>query len=92
MQVAAYRFYCHLHPEKKVSRIDFVRSTVSQYVRFNQIAQKINFSIPNLVSTDTNVNFLEPHYQGQCKYCKKNYRVICSTCSLACKLFPTVSL
>ena len=82
MQVAAYRFYCHLHPEKRVSQIDFVRSIVHQYVRYDRTAQKINVSIPNLVSRDTNGHFLQAHSQGRCKYCQKNCRMICPTCNV----------
>ena len=54
LQVAAYRFYCRLHPEKRVSQLDFIRSLVHQYVRFDRVAADKNVSIPNLVSADTN--------------------------------------
>ena len=59
LQVAAYRFYCQLHPEKRVSQLDFIRSLVHQYVRFDRVAAGKNVSIPNLVSTDTHGHFLE---------------------------------
>ena len=72
----AYHFYCQLHPEKKVSQLDFVRSLVHQYVRFDCVAADKNVSIPNLVSTDTTGHFLEQSSQGRCKYCKKNCRMM----------------
>ena len=46
-QVAAYRFYCQLHPEKRVSQLDFICSLVHQYVRFDRVAANKNVSIPN---------------------------------------------
>ena len=30
LQVAAFRFFCRLHPEKKVSQLEFVRAVVYQ--------------------------------------------------------------
>ena len=30
LQVAAFRIFCHLHPEKKVSQLEFVRAIVHQ--------------------------------------------------------------
>ena len=38
LQVAAYRFYCQLQPEKRVSQLDFICSLVHHYVRFNRVA------------------------------------------------------
>ena len=50
LQVAVYRFYWQLHPEKKASQLDFVHSLVHQYVRFDRVAADKNVSIPNLAS------------------------------------------
>ena len=50
LQVAVYRFYWQLHPEKKVSQLHFVHSLVHQYVRFDRVAADKNVSIPNLAS------------------------------------------
>lgn len=63
-------------------QIDFVRSIVHQYIRFEPSAQKNNVSIPNLESTVTNGHFLEPNSQGWFKYCKKNCSMICLTCNV----------
>ena len=80
MQVAAYRFYCYLLPEKRVSQIDFVRSSiVHQYVRFDRTARKINVSLPNLVSRYTNVRFLEnPIPKGSASIARRTAENNCS--------------
>ena len=47
LKFAAYRFYCHLLPEKRVSQFDFLRNIVHQYVRTDRTAVRKNVSIPN---------------------------------------------
>lgn len=87
LQTAAFRLYNHLHPEKKVSQLDFLRKLVHQYIRFHRRKERLNVSQPKLVSRDSNGHFLEPHTQGRCKFCKKNCRLICNVC-LHAQCFP----
>ena len=37
-------------PRKKVSELEFVRTIVHQYVRFDRKTKRLNVSIPNFVS------------------------------------------
>ena len=83
LQVAAYRFYCHLHPEKRHSQLDFIRNIEHQYVRTDHTVVRKNVSIPSLSSTNTNGHFLEQHFQGRCRYLQKNCCMICCTCNVA---------
>ena len=82
LQVAAYRLFCQMHPAKRTSQLQFLRSIVHQYVGFDRKAVKINVSVPNLLPTNTNSHFLEQSTQGRCKYCKKNCRTMCPTCNV----------
>ena len=79
LQVAAF---CHPHQEKKVSQLEFVRTIVHQYVRFDRKTGRLNVSIPNLVSKSTNGHYLAKQSQGRCKFCQKNCRLICNACSV----------
>ena len=65
LQVAAFRIFCHLHPGKKVSQLEFVRAIVHQYVRFDRKTERLNASIPNLVSKSTNGHYLAKQSQGR---------------------------
>ena len=82
LQITAYHFYCHLHLEKRVSQLGFLRNIVHQYVRTYRTAVRKNVYIPNLVSTNTSGNFFEEHSQGRCKYCQKNCCMISTTCNV----------
>ena len=55
---ASFRIFCHHHPEKKVSQLEFVRAIVHQCVRFDRKTERWNVSIPNLVSQSTNGHYL----------------------------------
>ena len=78
LQVAAFRIFCHLHPEKKILQLEFVRDIVHQYVRFDRKTKRLNVSIPNLVSKSTNEHYLAKQSQARCKFCQKNCRLICN--------------
>ena len=82
LQVAAYRFYCHLTSREK-SLTSWSLRQISCINMSDQIAElwEKNVPIPNLVSTDTNGHFLEQHSQGRCEYSQKNCRIICCTCN-----------
>ena len=90
LQVAAFRIFCHLHPGKKVSQLEFVRAIVHQYVRFDRKTERLNASIPNLVSKSTNGHYLAKQSQGRCKFCQKNCCLICNACNVRLHLecFP----
>ena len=69
-------------PRKKVSELEFVRTIVHQYVRFDRKTKRLNVSIPNLVSKSTNEHYLAKQSQARCKFCQKNCRLICNACNV----------
>lgn len=91
LQVAAFRLFNNLHPDKKVSQLSYLRALVHQYIRFDRKNERfVNTSMPRLVSRNTNGHFLESSSQGRCKYCMKNCRMVCSACNVRLhnKCFP----
>ena len=63
LQVAAFCIFCHLHPGKKISQLEFVRAIVHQYVRFDRKTKRLNVSIPNLVFKSPNGHYLAKQSQ-----------------------------
>ena len=90
LQVVPFCIFCHFHPEKKVSQLEFVRAIVYQYVRFDRKTERLNVRIPNLVSKSTNGHYLAKQRQGRCKFCQKNCSLICNACNVRLQLecFP----
>ena len=81
LQVAAFRLYHHLNPDKKLSQLQFLRNLVHQYARVESKKPRLNSSIPRIVSKDSNGHFLTSTSQGRCAYCKKNCRLLCEKCN-----------
>ena len=82
LQVAAFRIFCHLHPEKKDSQLEVAGAIVHQYVRFDHKTERLNVSITNLVSKSTNRHYLKKQSQERFKFFQKNCRLICNACNV----------
>ena len=80
LQVAAFRLFHHLNPEKKIIQLQFLRNLVYQYAAVEINKPRSNSSIPRIISRDSNGHFLTSATQGRCKVCQKNYRLICEKC------------
>ena len=58
LQVAAYRFYCHLHPKKRVSQLDIFCNIIHQYVRTDHAAVRKIYPSATLCQPILTVIFL----------------------------------
>ena len=67
LQVAAFRLFHHLNPEKKISQLQFLRNLVHQCATVERKKPRLNSSIPKIVSRDSNGHFLTSATQGRCK-------------------------
>ena len=58
LQVPAYRFYCHLHPKKRVSQLDIFCNIMYQYVRTDHAAVRKIYPSATLCQPILTVIFL----------------------------------
>ena len=80
LQVAAFRLFHHLNPEKKISsrdksQLQFLKSLVYHYATAERNKSRLNSSILRIVSRDSSGHFLTSATQGRCKVCQKKMQI-----------------
>ena len=70
--IASLLLYNKLHPELKLSQLEFLRSLVKQYIQNHRATLATLDVPPHIAEMETNGLYLISTSQGRWKYCKKN--------------------
>ena len=82
LQIAFLCIYNKLHPELKLSRLEFLRSLVKQYIQNHRAIVATPEIALHIVEMETNGHYLMSTSQGRCNYYKKNTAKKCKKCNV----------
>ena len=82
LQIESFSLYSKLHPEVKLSQLEFLRSLVKQYMQNHRATLATPDVASHIVEMERNGHHLMSTSQGRWKYCKKNKTKKCEKCNV----------